>query len=80
MSAYRPVHTDPPLFEQECKLGSEIISTKNDVKFRIVKACAALNKNRWKSNLPGNLKWTFFRVTVETILMYDANSWTLPKA
>ena len=62
-------------------LGSEISSTQNDMKIRIAKAWAALNKMDivWKSDLPDDLKRSFFRATVESVLMYGATAWTLTK-
>ena len=62
-------------------LGSEISSTQNDMKIRIAKAWAALNKMDiiWKSELPDDLKRSFFRATVESVLMYGATAWTLTK-
>ena len=62
-------------------LGSEIISTEKDVKIRKAKAWIALNKMDvvWKSVLPDDLKRSFFRATVESVLMYGATAWTLTK-
>ena len=39
----------------------------------------ALNKMEkiWKSNLKKHLKIGFFRATVESVLLYGAESWTL---
>ena len=63
-------------------LGSEINSTKQDVKIRIAKAWTALNKMDivWKSDLSKDLKRSFFRATVESVMMYGATAWTLTKS
>ena len=47
-------------------LGSEVQSSEKDMTIRIAKAWAALNKltSIWKSNLPDNLKRSFFRAVV----------------
>ena len=62
-------------------LGSESNSTEKELKIRIAKAWAALNKMNsvWKSNLPNKLKREFFRATVEKVLLYGATTWTLTK-
>merc|ERR1711944_113002 len=59
-------------------LGSESNSTEKELKIRIAKAWAALNKinSVWKSNLPNKLKREFFRATVEKVLLYGATTWT----
>jgi len=56
-------------------LGSNVASTKRD----LVKAWSALNKldKIWKSQLSANLKRSFFRATVESVLIYGATSWSL---
>ena len=63
-------------------LGSEINSTKQDVKICIAKAWATLNKMDivWKSELSKDLKCRFFHTTVESIMMYGATAWTLTKS
>ena len=60
-------------------LGSYIASIEHNVNIRLGKAWDAPNEldKLWKSNLPSNLKKTFFRVTVETVLLYGSVSWTL---
>ena len=62
-------------------LGSQIASTRNDVKCRIGKAWTALDKltKIWKSSLPKNLKRRFFQATVESVLLYGSSAWTLTK-
>ena len=49
------------------------------MKIRIAKAWVALNKIKsvWNSNLSDDLKRSFFRATVESVLMYGATAWTL---
>ena len=63
-------------------LGSWIASSKRDMEVRIGLAWKALNKmdKIWKSNLHRSLKIQFFRATVESVLLYGAESWTLTKA
>ena len=60
-------------------LGSYIASIEHNVNIRLGKAWDAPNEldKLWKSNLPSNLKRNFFRVTVETVLLYGSVSWTL---
>ena len=62
-------------------LGSWINTTERDLKIRIAKAWAASNKldKIWKSSLSRKLKVHFFRATVETVLLYGAECWTLTK-
>ena len=52
------------------------------MKIRIAKAWAALNKIDavWKSDLSNDLKRSFFRATVESVMMYGATTWTLTKS
>ena len=63
-------------------LGSYIQSSEKDMNMRLAKSCAALNKMNaiWKSRLPDRIKRNFFRVTVESVLVYGSVSWTLTKA
>ena len=63
-------------------LGSQIANTSNDIENRIGMAWAALNKMSalWKSNLAKKLKITFFRATIESILTYGGQCWTLTAA
>lgn len=62
-------------------LGAWISSTSKE--FNVRKGCAwsALNKldKLWKSSLPRHLKIEFFKATVESVLLYGAESWTLTK-
>ena len=62
-------------------LGAWIMDSKKD--FLARKALAwetALRMSKiWKSPLSRNLKLSFFRATVETVLLYGAVSWTLTK-
>ena len=63
-------------------LGSWINSCEKDINVRIGKAWAAMDKmdKVWKSNLNTKLKIEIFRATVETVLLYGSNAWTLTKA
>ena len=60
-------------------LGAWVDESGKDIEVRIAKGWGALNKMEkvWKSKLPRNLKLRFFRPTVESVLMYGAESWTL---
>lgn len=62
-------------------LGSWIESSKKDLNIRIGKAWTALIKmdKIWKSNLKKELKIGLFRATVESVLLYGSNSWTMTK-
>ena len=48
---------------------------------RIGKVWSALSKMEkvWKSNLKKNLTVGLFRTTVESVLIYGSNSWTMTK-
>ena len=63
-------------------LGSWVNSSEKDINIRIAKAWTALFKMDviWKSKIDRNLKISFFRATVETVLLYGSNTWTLTKA
>ena len=63
-------------------LGSWVDSSQKDINTRIAKAWSALSKMDaiWKSPMTNNLKIQFFRSTVETVLLYGSNTWTLTKA
>ena len=63
-------------------LGSWINSCDKDINVRIAKAWTAMQKldTIWKSGLKRSIKIDFFRATVETVLLYGSNSWTLTKA
>ena len=62
-------------------LGSYIQSTEKYINIRLAKSWAALNEMNsiWKSRLPDKMKRNFFRVTVESMLIYGSGSWTLTK-
>ena len=62
-------------------LGSWVNTTERDLSVRIAKAWAASNKldTIWKSTLSRKLKVQFFRATVESVLLYGAECWTLTK-
>ena len=60
-------------------LGAWIGSSSSDIKVRKAKAWSALNKMHviWKSSMNRNLKIRLFRATVESVLLYGAETWTL---
>jgi hypothetical protein len=60
-------------------LGAWIQSSEKDMNIRIGQAWSALNKMEkvWKSNLQNHLKVGFFRATVESVMLYGAESWTM---
>lgn len=60
-------------------LGAWMASTDKDIKFRKASAWRACNKlsNIWKSTLPRPFKLRFFSATVESVLLYGCESWTL---
>ena len=60
-------------------LGSWIADSKRDMEVRIRLAWKVLNKldRIWKSKLKTELKIQFFRTTIESVLLYGAESWTL---
>ena len=62
-------------------LGSNIASTEKDVLIRILKAWSALDRLRtiWKSTLAEQIKKSFFRAVVESVLLYGSSSWTPTK-
>ena len=62
-------------------LGSWVDSSQKDISTRIAKAWSALSKINtiWKSPMNNNLKIQLFRSTVETVLLYGSNTWTLTK-
>ena len=63
-------------------LGSWVHKSANDLNIRIALAWTALNKMTivWKSSLSRQLKIRFFRATVESVLLYGSETWTLTKA
>ena len=62
-------------------LGAWIESTEHDIKVRKAKAWAACHKLKtiWKSKLNDHLKRRLFVATVEAILLYGSETWTLDK-
>ena len=63
-------------------LGSYIMSTAQDIKVRKAKAWKALNdmKRIWTSNISRPVKLRFFIATVESVLLYGSETWTLTEA
>ena len=63
-------------------LGSWVESTEKDLKIRRALAWQALNKmgNIWKSNMSRNTKIRLFRATVESVLLYGCEAWTMTPA
>ena len=62
-------------------LGAWVDETGKDIEVRIEKGWGALNKMEtvWKSKLSRILKVRFFRTTVESVIMYGAEIWTLTR-
>lgn len=60
-------------------LGAWIASTQKDIKIRRARAWSALHSmnNVWKSKMNDNLKRRLFVTTVESVLMYGCEAWTL---
>ena len=60
-------------------LGSYIMNSEKDFKIRKALAWSACNKldKIWRSNVPNQLKINLFRSTVEPILLYGSEIWTL---
>ena len=56
-------------------------SSEEDMKIRIALAWLACHKlsRIWRSNLKKRLKTRLFIATVESVLLYNANTWTLTK-
>ena len=63
-------------------LGSWIATTERDLRVRKAKAWAACHKLKkiWKSNLRRSLKIRLFVATVESILLYGSETWTLTES
>ena len=62
-------------------LGGWLRSSENDINIRIARAwtvCHRLNKI-WKSTMEKKLKICVFISTVESVLLYNASTWTLTK-
>ena len=60
-------------------LGAWMQSTEADIRTRKAsawKACNNLN-NIWRSNLTKNIKVNFFQATVESVLLYGSETWTV---
>ena len=62
-------------------LGSWIKNTEDDIKVRKVKAWAACHmlKRIWTSNIKKSIKIRLFTATVESVLLYGSETWTLTK-
>ena len=60
-------------------LGSHILNSEKDFNIRKGMAWNACNKmdKLWKSSLSRNIKIRLFRVTIEPILLYGSETWTL---
>ena len=63
-------------------LGAYIPSSEYDFNKRKALAWSAVNKLErvWKSNMTKSLKIRFFRALVESILLYNSETWTLTQA
>ena len=61
--------------------GSSVSSTENDIDTRLTKAWTAIDKLSiiWKSDLTDEMKRSFFRAAVVSILVYGCTTWTLTK-
>ena len=62
-------------------LGGWMKSSENDIKVRKALAWAACHKIRsiWSSTLKKSIKIRLFISTVESVLLYNSNTWTLTK-
>ena len=60
-------------------LGSWIKNTENDIKVRKAKAWAACHKLKriWSTNIKKSIKIRLFTATVESVLLYGSETWTL---
>ena len=63
-------------------LGAWVDSSEKDIKVRKALAWKALNgmTRVWKSNLPRETKLSFFEATMESVLLYGCESWTIKAA
>ena len=63
-------------------LGSWVATTEHDFVVRKAKAWAACHKMKkiWKSDLRRDLKVRLFQATVESILLYGSETWTMKKS
>ena len=61
--------------------GSSVDNSEKGTTTRKAQAWAAIRRleNIWKSDLPRKLKINFFRSTVENVLLYGAETWTMTK-
>ena len=62
-------------------LGGWMASSEHDFEIRKAMAWSACNKLKliWSSNLTRNLKIRLFRATVESVLLYNSETWTINK-
>ena len=69
------------LVEDFLYLGAKIRNTEEDVVDRVRKAWAACHslKSVWQSDLRKGLKIRLFTATVESVLLYGSETWTLTK-
>ena len=60
-------------------LGAWIASTQKDIRIRRARAWSALHSMNkvWKSGMSDNLKRRLFVTTVESVLVYGCEAWTL---
>ena len=63
-------------------LGAWIATTERDLRVRKAKAWAACHKLKkmWKSDLRRGLQIRLFVATVESILLYGSETWTLTES
>ena len=63
-------------------LGGWMASSEKDFEIRKAMAWSACNKLKliWSSNLSRNLKIRLFRATVESVLLYNSETWTINKS
>ncbi len=62
-------------------LGARVDNTETDIKIRKALAWKACNKltKIWKSTLSRSIKTSLFISTVESVLLYGCEAWTLTK-
>ena len=86
IESQQPLKTlDGTTLEQkdDCKyLGSSTESSEKDIATRKAQAWRALNEMNkiWSSTMSADLKRRFFTATVESILLYGCETWTVTKA
>ena len=63
-------------------LGSWIDDSLKDIKTRKAQAWSACNKMKeiWRSNMNNDMKKRLFTITVESVLLYGCESWTMTKS